>query len=147
MNSKMDVQEFTTAVVAALQYMACHPVAEVSIKSSNSTLHIRQTMDRYDGSGPNGSLDSSPRIQYGKSGNFKSKPSRKVSMNKPIPGLVIPDFSDQHKAESVDDQGNRVCFYCRKKGHTVRACFKLAAEQNIEIPRLQRKQSSSSSEN
>ena len=88
------------------------------------------------------SMGQSPQINYRKVGYAASKPSRqhnngnskKSDANKPIPGLEIPDFSDEHKASCVDAHGNRVCFFCKKKGHTVKSCYALAREQNIPIP-------------
>ena len=82
-----------------------------------------------DSKNPNGAMSSSYRgVKVNKGGQKKSSP------NKPIPGLNIPTYDDDHKAKCVDEDGNRTCFHCQKKGHTVRACFKLAREQNVPIP-------------
>ena len=98
----------------------------------------------------NSSQNSGQRSQVfqRKVGFSRDKTSQKKFYgNRPIEGLEIPEFSDDHKASCVDEQGNRVCFYCKKRGHTVRACFKLAREQNLPIPSFGKKQGQSGSEN
>ena len=80
--------------------------------------------------------------KVGMSGKGKNGKKKSSNANKPIQGLEIPDFTDEHKAQCVDEQGNRTCWHCRKRGHTVRSCFTLAREQGLSVPSSSKSQSS-----
>ena len=61
---------------------------------------------------------------------------RTAQGNRPrgIPGLQIPTFSEEHKAQCITQDGTYLCWFCRRPGHSVRSCRTLAREQNIEVP-------------
>ena len=70
----------------------------------------------------------SSEVKVGKHGQKKSM------SNRPIPGLNIPSYDNDHKSKCIDEKGSRVCYHFRRKGHTVRTCFRLAKEQGSPIP-------------
>ena len=170
MNPTMGVSEQVTQLLLGLPRYILEKVSPGDVStvdkftsklSSQLSLHRQEFAEKsrqYRGQTTVGdeSTGQSPQINYRKVGYSQSKPSRqhannyqggsgnrqskKSNVNKPIPGLEIPDFSDDHKASCVDADGNRVCFFCKKKGHTVKSCFALAREQGVPIPSNSKRQ-------
>ena len=51
-----------------------------------------------------------------------------------IPGLKVPRYDDEHRRQCVDDEGKKLCWHCKRPGHFVFMCYKLAQEQGLQIP-------------
>lgn len=59
-------------------------------------------------------------------GNQRVRPRR-------IPGLRVPQYSDEHKAACIDQQGRRLCWHCKRPNHVVFMFYELARAQNINV--------------
>ena len=139
MNPSMTVKEQVMQLLIGLPNevrMLVSPGDVDTVDKFSSKLSMQLALHRRSFNQSSGQPRTQPsQVQYRKVGVQRGKNSqRKPNANKPIPGLTVPQFSDEHKANCVDADGNRVCWHCQKKGHTVRSCFKLAREQGIPIP-------------
>ena len=63
--------------------------------------------------------------------NYQNNNRRRLSR---IPGIRVPKYDEEHRRQCIDNEGEKLCWHCKKPGHFVFTCFKLAQEQGIEIP-------------
>ena len=65
--------------------------------------------------------------------NFNTQNRERKRMQR-IPGLKVPKYEEEHRMQCVDSEGRKLCWHCKKPGHFVFMCYKLAQEQGLEIP-------------